>query len=1000
MSSDFSSKNITGEDIDDIYSLIKEKGPVFFDYLVNYVFKKRDEEINLRLIEQQLQGKLEGDKRFTGCSDYYWCLSELIPDKELVSDKELERVEFFITNSKNSVTIEQIAGYLRKSDDKLFKDCLTYKLHQNEKFLLVDTDLWNLRKEINKKVFRKPQEMPEPSPPPEPASIVELALVMDNILRDVEEVNEMKENQKLQVCKPAPIRYSLFDTDISGGCMKILPCMRHYFPDHPMIIEIKVCGRLKEYTAYINNRTGYLRGLEEWFKEMSLFKEDVILIIPLDQAKKVYRFFTRNEKNPYPNESWRIKQLQNLKNFYQKSSLSLTNLVLQVARAFQDVSVHFDSIYDEINAICPVSRELVSIILEKLPFCQPGNKDFWTFDDNKFNKFLILGFINLTKELSSDAKNKVALDTASLDDNEKTLKKNLKIKEEKIKDLEALVDAKDKLLEMKKNEAEDALAKMTAFEKLAEIRVQQINTLTSNVEELESKLKETKQQMEDSKKSSMEGTSLEIKQLKKKLFSMQELFLNKKKLFIQLEKEKKELEKALLEMDKITSGLEKEKIDLLKQIETIKKETEEEKKKAGMDEGKLNEQQSKIDEFNKTLETQNIIIEEHKKKLEEQEKSLEESRKKLEEQEKSLEESRKKLEEQEKSLEESRKKLEEQSQKISEQEDRINLQEQRITEQDDEIQAKNQEIEQLKTDNAVPSGQESPAETTDKQREYELKIQEKEVQLQEIESKVEKLEKIKLELEDTCRSQKNEIAKISALIEEKDSEIKNLQKQAETAQTSVAPENEENLNELKERLEILEQELESKTNLYNTNLNMQFKLNKDIYKLQKKVDYFKDVITFIGESMAVLPDKTGLNPARIEELLTVMKGEEMDEEPSVINTLKSLEETAERLDNISNTVTEMSHTTKELEELKESCNNYKEELDIAMGFKEQFEIASEQINKLNGEVEKLNKELNTLRNYNSQLKEEIQGIGKTFMGSRVMTKRLKALLSEDNISYQ
>ncbi|MEQ8168246.1 MAG: hypothetical protein ABRQ38_05070 [Candidatus Eremiobacterota bacterium] len=986
MSSDFSSKNITGEDIDSIYSLIKEKGPVFFDYLVNYVFKKRDEEINLRLIEQQLQGKLESDKRFTGCSDYYWCLSELVPDKELVSDKELDRVEFFITNSKTSVTIDNIAGYLKKSDDKLFIDCLTYKLHQDERFLLVDKDLWNLRKEINKKVFRKPQEMPEPVPPTEPASIVELALVMDNILRDVEEVNEMKENQKLQVCKPAPVRYSLFDTDISGGCMKILPCMRHYFPDHPMIIEIKVCGRLKEYTAYINNRTGYLRGLEEWFKEMSLFKEDVILIIPLDQANKVYRFFTRNEKNPYPNESWRVKQFQNLKNFYQKSSLSLTNLVLQVARAFQDVSVHFDSIYDEINAICPVSRELVSIILEKLPFCQPGNKDFWTFDDNKFNKFLILGFINLTKELSSDAKNKVSLDTASLDGNEKTLKKNLKIKEEKIKDLESLVDAKDKLLEMKKHEAEDALAKMTAFEKLAEIRVQQINTLTNNVEELESKLKETKQEMEDTKKSSMEGTSIEIKQLKKKLLSMQELFLNKKKLFIQLEKEKKELEKALLEMDKITSGLEKEKINLLKQIETIKKETEEEKKKSGLDEGKLNEQQSKIEEFNKTLEKQNIIIEEYNKKQEEQEKSLEEYRKKLEEQ--------------EKSLEEKKKELEEQLQKISEQEDRINLQEQRITEQDDEIEAKSQEIEQLKTERPSTSEQERPDETTGTQREYELKIQEKELQIQEIENKFEKLEKIKLELEDTCRNQKNEIAKISALIEEKDSEIKDLQKQAETDKTSAGAENEENINELKERLEILEQELESKTNLYNTNLNMQFKLNKDIYKLQKKVDYFKDVITYIAESMAILPDKTSLNLARIEELLTVMKGEEMEEEPSVINTLKTLEETAERLDNISNTVTEMSHTTKELEELKESCNNYKEELDIAMGFKEQFEIASEQINKLNGEVEKLNNELNSLRNYNSQLKEEMQAIGKTFMGSRVITKRLKVLLSEDNISYQ
>jgi chromosome segregation ATPase len=217
----------------------------------------------------------------------------------------------------------------------------------------------------------------------------------------------------------------------------------------------------------------------------------------------------------------------------------------------------------------------------------------------------------------------------------------------------------------------------------------------------------------------------------------------------------------------------------------------------------------------------------------------------------------------------------------------------------------------------------------------------------------------------------------------------------ETSKTSILPENEESLTELKERLEILEHELESKTNLYNTNLNMQFKLNKDIYKLQKKVDYFKDVITFISEAMTALPDKNSLNLTRIEELLTVMKGEEIEEELSVINTLKTLEETAERLDNINNTVTELNNTVKELEEMKESCNTYKEELDIAMGFKEQFEIASEQINKLNKELEKLNSELNNLRNYNSQLKQEIQGIGKSFMGSRVMTKRLKSLLSDD-----
>jgi chromosome segregation ATPase len=997
MSSDFSSKSITGEDIDDIYSLIKEKGPVFFDYLVNYVFKKREEEINIRLIEQQLQGKLESDKRFTGFSDYYWYLSELIPDKNLVSDKDIDKVEFFITNSKNSVTLDNIAGYLKKNDDKLFKDCLTYRLHQEERFLLVDKDLWNLRKEINKKVFRKPQEMPEPTPPSEPASIVELALVMDSILRDVEEVNEMKESQKLLVCKPAPVRYSLFDTDITGGCMKILPSMRHYFPDHPMIIEIKVCGRLKEYTAYINNRTGYLRGLEDWFKEMSLFKGDVILVIPMDQANKVYRFFTRNEKNPYPNESWRLKQFQNLKTFYKKSPLSLTNLVLQVARAFQEVEVHFDSIYDEINAICPVSKELVSIILNKLPFCQPGNKDFWTFDDNKFNKFLILGFINLTKELSSDVKNKVSIDTSSLDENEKTLKKNLKAREERVKELEELLQVKEKILETKKHEAEDALAKMTAFEKLAEIRVQQISSLNGNVEELENKLREMKQEMENTQKSSIEGSSIEIKQLKKKLLSMQELFLNKKKLFIQLEKEKKELEKALLEMDKITSTLEKEKKELLKQIETVKKETEEEKKKTDIDEDRFNEQQGKIDEFNRTLEKQNITIEEHKKKLEEQEKSLEEYREKLEEQEKSLEEYREKLKEQETSLEEKNKEIEEQLQKITEQEDRINLQEQRITEQDDEISARNQETEELKAEKTSLPEKEIPAAITDEQseREYELKIKEKEHHLLEVEDKLSKLEKIKLELEDTGRNQKNEIEKISSLIEEKDSIIKDLQKQVETSKTSILPENEESLTELKERLEILEHELESKTNLYNTNLNMQFKLNKDIYKLQKKVDYFKDVITFISEAMTALPDKNSLNLTRIEELLTVMKGEEIEEELSVINTLKTLEETAERLDNINNTVTELNNTVKELEEMKESCNTYKEELDIAMGFKEQFEIASEQINKLNKELEKLNSELNNLRNYNSQLKQEIQGIGKSFMGSRVMTKRLKSLLSDD-----
>ena len=932
MSSEFTV--INKEDMDNIYSLIKEKdGPVFFDYIVNYISQKKEGEINLRLLEQKLQSSLENDSRFKGFPDYYWYLSELIPDKTLVSDKELDKIEFYITNTGESVSLKSILALLKKEDDDFYKNCLTSRLHQDERFILVDKDLWNLKKEISKKVFRKPQEINLPETPSESVSLVELVPVLNNILREVEEVALFKESQKILVSKPSSVRYALFDTDISGGCMKIFSSMRHYFPDHPMIIQIKVCGRLKEYTAYLNNRTGYLRGLEDYFKEMSFSRGDVLHIIPMDLEKRVYRFFSRNEKNQYAYENWRTKQFQNLKSFYEKSPFSLTNLTLLIAKAFQDMEVHFDSIYEEVNAICPVSKELVNLILTKLPFClnSSKSKDFWIFDDSKFNKFLLLGLTSLLGDMSKEEMDRKMTSITDTEAKEKITKDKLKVKDEKIKELQQNIEST-------KKEIEDMHSKMIAFEKLAEVRGQQINTITGNAEVLEEKVKILTKELEEARKTTPD-TSVEVKQLKKKLISLQELFLNKKKIFIQLEKEKQELEKALLEMDRITSGLEKEKADLLRDLQAFRKEEDKKKESLIKKEDKFSEQQNKLEDLNKRLE--------------------------------------------------------EQQKKIEEQLERISLQEERIQEQDEEINFKDQQIDQLKLEKASSRKEKELPHSIDKQvlKDYELKVAEKNDKISELENKLSVIEHEKIELENKFRTLQSDLAKMNFTIVEKESRIKILEKEMEASKSTGVDENQ--VKEFEERIEILEKELESKTSLYNTNLNMQFKLNKDIYKLQKSVDFFRDVIEFLSDGLLVIPQKESLNLTRMEELLSIMKSDEMGEEPVVITGLKALEETFLRLNNMLD----------ESEELKKSYELYKEELEVARVYKDKYDLLSgegdihkEEIDKLQKQIDILTSDLKHSKEYCNELRQELQGMSKSFIGGKVMTKRLKSLITSEELS--
>jgi len=981
MSSEFTV--INKEDMDNIYSLIKEKdGPVFFDYIVNYISQKKEGEINLRLLEQKLQSSLENDSRFKGFPDYYWYLSELIPDKTLVSDKELDKIEFYITNTGESVSLKSILALLKKEDDDFYKNCLTSRLHQDERFILVDKDLWNLKKEISKKVFRKPQEINLPETPSESVSLVELVPVLNNILREVEEVALFKESQKILVSKPSSVRYALFDTDISGGCMKIFSSMRHYFPDHPMIIQIKVCGRLKEYTAYLNNRTGYLRGLEDYFKEMSFSRGDVLHIIPMDLEKRVYRFFSRNEKNQYAYENWRTKQFQNLKSFYEKSPFSLTNLTLLIAKAFQDMEVHFDSIYEEVNAICPVSKELVNLILTKLPFClnSSKSKDFWIFDDSKFNKFLLLGLTSLLGDMSKEEMDRKMTSITDTEAKEKITKDKLKVKDEKIKELQQNIEST-------KKEIEDMHSKMIAFEKLAEVRGQQINTITGNAEVLEEKVKILTKELEEARKTTPD-TSVEVKQLKKKLISLQELFLNKKKIFIQLEKEKQELEKALLEMDRITSGLEKEKADLLRDLQAFRKEEDKKKESLIKKEDKFSEQQNKLEDLNKRLEEQ-------QKKIEEQQKKIEEQQKKIEEKSKIEKEQQKKIEEKSKIEKEQQKKIEEQQKKIEEQLERISLQEERIQEQDEEINFKDQQIDQLKLEKASSRKEKELPHSIDKQvlKDYELKVAEKNDKISELENKLSVIEHEKIELENKFRTLQSDLAKMNFTIVEKESRIKILEKEMEASKSTGVDENQ--VKEFEERIEILEKELESKTSLYNTNLNMQFKLNKDIYKLQKSVDFFRDVIEFLSDGLLVIPQKESLNLTRMEELLSIMKSDEMGEEPVVITGLKALEETFLRLNNMLD----------ESEELKKSYELYKEELEVARVYKDKYDLLSgegdihkEEIDKLQKQIDILTSDLKHSKEYCNELRQELQGMSKSFIGGKVMTKRLKSLITSEELS--
>jgi len=600
MSDDFSGNILNRQDMDDLYSLIKEKNePLFFDYMVNYICKKKGEDGNFREIEQELKPLLEKDERFIGFSDYYWFLSEAVTDRTLVPEGDLRKLELYILKTKEPVFLSDILLTFNKEGDDAFKSCLRYSLHEDPRFLLIDSDLWYLKSEVPKRVFRTPSVSEETYP--EPVSIADLAVPLNEILRDVEEVSS-KDNPKTFRTKPPPMRYALTDVDISVGGIKIMSTMRDYFPDHPMILKIRVCGRFREYNAYLNNRTGYIRGLEDWGKDSELSKGEVILITPLNYEKREYRFFSRGEKNFVPNENWKLKEFKKLKEIYSCYPLSLTNLVLQAARIFCDVEVHFDSIYDVIMSIRPTGKDTVTTILEQLPFSYriSPSGDFWGFDENKFNKFLIMGLSSMIGDFSAGQ----IKDKKQVFSPEKVAETEIsENKDEKIKKLE-------KDLQSKENQIKDASSKVEAFEKLAEVRAQQINTLTQSSKNLEKQITKLREELEKAKKSSSD--TIELKKMQQRMMTLQELIKNKKKHFMKLEQEKSQLEKALLEMDGLTAKLEKEKNDYLSQLEATKKQLEEkakavtEKNKSMVSQetsqsGKISELKSKLEKLEKEL---------------------------------------------------------------------------------------------------------------------------------------------------------------------------------------------------------------------------------------------------------------------------------------------------------------------------------------------------------------------------------------------------------------
>ena len=848
MSSDFA--NINKEDLDIIYSLIKDKNePLFFDYILKYIGNKKGEDFNSRQAEQDLKCEMEADRRFEGFSDYYWYLSEFLTDKTLVEEKDLRKLELYISKTKQPAGLEDMLLSFDREGDEAFKNCLKYRLHEDPRFLLIDKDLWYLKSEVPKRVFRTPRISSEKHA--EPLSIIDLALPLNDILRDVEELSS-RDKPKTMRTKPVPFRYSLTDVDLSVGGMIILSSMKDYFPDHPMLIKIKACGRVREYTAYVNNRTGYIRGLEDLYKDGDFSCGDVILITPMDFEKRVYRFFSRNEKAHYPNENWRLKELKKLKELYRKTPLSLTNLVLQTARVFHDVEVHFDSIYEAVMSIRPTGKDTVQAILEELPFSYKINirTDFWSFDEAKFNKFLIMGLSSIIGDFSGKSEKELPPEGTG------TRGEDEGLKDEKIKNLE-------KELEKSNGQIKDAASKVEAFEKLAEVRAQQINTLTQSSKDQEKQLTRLKEELVKARKASIDA--VELKKMKKRMLTLQELIKNKKKQFLKIEQEKSEMEKALLEMDGITSRLEKEKREYFEELEKTKKDLKEK-------EIALSEKEKFVEEKSPVVITQAPSVSDREKEMEE------------------------KLSLIEKELADRATELARKDHEIKKYRDELEKKEAELLEIQGQVKEKT-EAEEIE-----PGGPPVPVFDISIAGEYEDKLTEKDEKILEIEKKISDFEKLKIDLEEKVRSQKVTISNMTSLISEKEAVVKErdlklkeeetrlkekeeliakLKKELEEAKAISSKQEEsrgEEVEDLKERIDILEKELESKTNLYNTNLNMQFKLNKDIYRLQKQSDILKDILTFFSESLPLLPDKENLDRERIQELVDLMNTEEMEEE--------------------------------------------------------------------------------------------------------------------------
>lgn len=997
---------LTGEDINYIYSFIKERDePIFFDYLVDNLYKKKEMDVSHRVVEDELALELNSDKRFIGFSDYYWYLSELITDKNLISIKELDKIEQYLDTLRKACSLKDLLVYLKKEPQGPCKGALLFALHHDERFLLIDRDSWWLRKDISKKIFRKPQDTTVAEVYHDPVPLVDLVSIMDKILADVEDprIKEDENKKTFSSGRLTPLRYSLSESDLNGGSIKLLEPMKIYFPDHPMIVQIKVCGSLKEYVAYINNKTGYIRGLEGWMNDAKLGFTSVVHMIPIDLEKRVYRFFYRNEKNPFYNESIRMTQLQELREICRDKAISLTNLVLQVLRIFQGMEVSFDSIYEEISAIRNISKESVNIILEKLPFARhsPRSRDFWLFDDIKFNKFLILGLINLLGEPGSDEPSQKPAEKVI--DKSPFMDNIIKEKDEKIKELEQIVSSKEKSLTNKDAEITSSLANLESFKKLADIRMQQINSLTETTNVLEKKILELQKGARDSGK--LSSDALEVRELKKKLLALQEVLVSNKGKYLDLTKEKKELENSVSEKDSLIVNLNKEKELYLAEMDKIKKVLQEKTEQLGVKESGLSEktarfeeltkkledyckrievqakiieeqnkkieeqdrklreygkktgleQDKKIEDLNKRIEIQGKIIEEQNKKIEEQSKKAEEYGKKAGlEQDKKVEDLNKRIEIQGKIIEEQSKKAEEQSRKISDYEGAFVKLKDRIVEQEKNIEQKNKQIEAILKEKELAKA----SIDEDTANHYKQKFLEKEQQILIGQKKLSELEKVKSELEDVIRKQKDSILNMTSVISDREETIKQLKLKLESQPETGPLEN--NLILLKEKVELLQKELEHKNNLYNTNLNLQFKLNNDIDKLNKKSSVFREILTLLSENLINISQDRSLNLGRIKELMSSMKSEDTVGGDSLL-----IYEILKNNDNAFSKITNM------IQELQEANNLHREELEITKGLKERFEKERKLHESKNYELTKLKSEYDILKQYNVKIKQEL-----------------------------